>query len=99
MRKLGLLAAGMLMVSAPAANACSVLIFITDWCPHCSNLQSELDDRGISYNTCDIEASAACHDALVNVSGSAGVPVSVVCGDTRIDGNDADSIEEAINAH
>lgn len=98
MWKLGLLAAGMLMASAPAANACSVLIFITDWCPHCSNLQSELDDRGISYNTCDIEASSECRDVLIEVSGSAGVPVTLACG-SRIDGNDADAVEEAVNGN
>jgi len=99
MRKIGLFAAAAFLLSAGAARAeCPVLIFITDWCQHCSNLQSELDDRGVSYSTCDIEASTDCRDALVEVSGSAGVPVTLACG-MRIDGNDPDSVEEALGRH
>lgn len=99
MRTIGLLAAAVIMLGASRAHAeCPVLVFITDWCQLCSNLQSELDDRDVSYSTCDIEARDDCRQALLEVSGSLGVPVSLACG-MRIDGNDPDSIEEALGRH
>lgn len=96
MHRIMALAAAALIMSATAANAqCPVLIFITDWCPYCSSLQSALSARGIGYRTCDIEADPECRDALVRETGSAGIPVTFVCN-TRIDGDDPDSIEEVL---
>jgi glutaredoxin len=95
MFKTALLAAAIMLDATSANAACPVLMFITDWCPYCSSLQAELTARGIGYQTCDIEDNEDCRNALINQTGSAGVPVTFVC-QYRIDGDDPDSVEEAL---
>jgi len=75
--------------AAPVARA-KVVVFVTEWCPYCKQLEAFLKSRAIPYKAYDIERNAEGR-RLYSSLGVSGVPV-VKIGGTVIPGYDPDRI-------
>jgi glutaredoxin len=70
---------------APAPAAPKLVIFTTASCGYSRKLLHDLDALGVDYENRDVDRDSGARDELVRLTGSAGVPVSVV-GDEVLEG-------------
>jgi glutaredoxin len=72
-------------------------VFMTRSCPFAKALMEELDKIGQPYEPRDVDSDGDAHGQLVDVTGSAGVPVTMVNGRV-IHGYDAKTAQEIVAA-
>ena len=78
----------------PAADASSVVIYTTQWCPYCTRLRAYLDDQRIPYREYDVENSFQGGMGFWTLRGR-GVPLLVI-GPEIIYGFDMERIGGAL---
>jgi glutaredoxin len=55
-------------------------VYVTSWCPFSKQLMGALDEIGQPYEMRDIERDPEAHAELMEATGSAGIPVTIVMG-------------------
>lgn len=80
----------------PRAEARTVVLFTTDWCPYCKSLRIYLDAHHVPYIEHDIEKSLSGMMGFWALRGR-GVPVSTI-GPKVIRGYDLKKINDALKA-
>ena len=60
--------------SAPATGAGSVILFVTNWCPHCKEAEAWFKRRGTPFTRLDVERDAGAHELLLKLFRDNGVP-------------------------
>ena len=83
-------------IRPPRPTSKRVEVFVTDWCPHCRDLEAYLQKERIRFRKYDIEKSAKGKRILKEIGGDGGVPVTRI-GDQVIRGFKPEEIEAALN--
>lgn len=64
-----------------------VVMYVTGWCPYCARAQSLLEQKGVVFETIDVEAVPQAREEMMARGGSGTVP-QIFVGDRAIGGCD-----------
>lgn len=64
-----------------------VVMYVTDWCPYCARAQSLLEEKGVAFETIDVEAVDGAREQMVARGGGRTVP-QIFVGDRAVGGCD-----------
>lgn len=64
-----------------------VVMYVTDWCPYCARAQSLLEEKGVAFETIDVESVDGAREQMVARGGGRTVP-QIFVGDRAVGGCD-----------
>jgi glutaredoxin 3 len=64
-----------------------IVMYVMDWCPYCARAQSLLEQKGVAFETIDVEAVPGAREEMMSRGGGATVP-QIFVGDRAVGGCD-----------
>lgn len=74
-----------------------IQLFSSDTCVFCHKIKFYFDSLGVNYEVIDVGESEENYQKLIDVSGQAGIPVTVFDGDTVVIGFDKAKLDQALS--
>jgi glutaredoxin 3 len=71
----------------PSVAAPHVVMYVTGWCPYCARARSLLEQKGVAFETIDVEAVPGAREEMMARGGGPTVP-QVFVGDRAVGGCD-----------
>ncbi len=84
-------------VSKATSGKPEVVLYVTEWCPYCSQAREYMTAEGVPHRVVDIEASAEGQAEYRAMGGTGGIPL-VAVGTETIEGWSADWARERLDA-
>ena len=74
-----------------------VLIFTMEGCPWCTKLKEQLDEKGIDYDTRDVDEYSTMYDKFVEITESELLPALLIGKQALVPQKSFNTIDEAVS--